>query len=61
VKIRTKLSILEHTPVIHGGKNHLQLIDSSIIDFSSNICPIGTPLSVKKSIKKKYRQYQKLP
>jgi threonine-phosphate decarboxylase len=52
VKIRTKSSILEHTPVIHGGKNHSQMTDPNILDFSSNISPIGTPLSVKKSIKK---------
>jgi threonine-phosphate decarboxylase len=61
VKIRTKSSILEHTPVIHGGKNHSQLTDPNIIDFSSNISPIGTPLSVKKSIKKNIDNIKNYP
>jgi len=61
VKIRTKLSILEHTPVTHGGKNHSQMTDPSIIDFSSNVCPIGTPLSVKKSIKKNIDNIKNYP
>ena len=51
MKIRTKSSILEHAPVIHGGKNHSQMNDPDIIDFSSNISPIGTPPPVKKTIK----------
>jgi threonine-phosphate decarboxylase len=50
VKIRTKSSILRHVPVIHGGRHTVK--DSQIIDFSSNISPIGTPPSVKKTIKK---------
>jgi threonine-phosphate decarboxylase len=50
VKIRTKSSILRHVPVIHGGRHTVK--DSQIIDFSSNISPIGTPPSVKKIIKK---------
>jgi len=61
VKIRTKLSVLEHTPVIYGGKNYSQMTDPSIIDFSSNICPIGTPLSVKKSIKKNIDKIKNYP
>lgn len=61
MKIRTKLSILEHSPVIHGGKNHLQMTDSKIIDFSSNICPLGTPLSVKKSLKKNIDNIKNYP
>jgi threonine-phosphate decarboxylase len=61
VKIQTKSSILEHTPVIHGGKNHSQITDPNIIDFSSNISPIGTPLSVKKSIKKNIDNIKNYP
>ena len=39
-------------PVIHGGRNPSQNIDSRIIDFSSNVSPAGTPLTVKKFLKK---------
>jgi threonine-phosphate decarboxylase len=61
VKIRTKSSILQHTPVIHGGKNRSQLDDPKIIDFSSNISPIGTPLSVKKTIKNNIDKIKNYP
>ena len=50
MKIRTKSSIIRHVPVIHGGRHTVK--DPQIIDFSSNISPIGTPQSVKKIIKK---------
>ncbi len=56
MKIRTKLSIKRHVPVIHGGRNN-----SHIIDFSSNICPIGTPLSVKKTLKKNIDNIKNYP
>jgi len=61
VKIRTKSSILQHNPVIHGGKNHSQIDDPNIIDFSSNISPIGTPFSVKKTIKKNIDNIKNYP
>ncbi|MGV7226142.1 MAG: pyridoxal phosphate-dependent aminotransferase [Nitrosopumilus sp.] len=61
MKIRTKSSILQHTPVIHGGKNRSQLDDPKIIDFSSNISPIGTPLSVKKTIKNNIDKIKNYP
>lgn len=37
------------------------MTDPSIIDFSSNICPLGTPLSVKKSIKKNIDKIKNYP
>ncbi len=52
MKIRTKPAITNHVPVIHGGKNPSQRADSRIIDFSSNISPIGTLSSIKKTLKK---------
>ena len=52
MKIRTKSSIRRHIPVIHGGKNPLKNSDHNIIDFSSNITPLGTPNSAKLIIKK---------
>ncbi len=51
MKIRTKLSIRRHTPVIHGGKIPSKNNDQKIIDFSSNITPLGIPPSVKLIIK----------
>ncbi len=59
MKIQTKSSILKHIPVVHGGKNHLS--SPQIIDFSSNICPIGTPLSVKKILKKNIDNIKNYP
>jgi len=59
VKIRTKLSIIRHIPVIHGGRHTLH--DSKIIDFSSNISPIGTPSSVKKTLKKNIDNIKNYP
>ncbi len=52
MKIRTKSSIIRHIPVIHGGRNPLKNSDSQILDFSSNINPLGIPDSVKKILKK---------
>jgi len=61
VKIRTKSSITRHIPVVHGGKNTVQNTDSSIIDFSSNISPIGTPNSIKKILKKNIENIKNYP
>ena len=52
MKITVKSSIRQHTPVIHGGKFPLKNRDQNIIDFSSNITPLGIPHSVKLVIKK---------
>ena len=59
MKIRTKLSITRHVPVIHGGRPTLH--DSKIIDFSSNISPIGIPPSVKKTLKKNIDNIKNYP
>ena len=61
MKIRPKSSIINHVPVIHGGRNPSQSIDSGIIDFSSNVSPAGTPLSVKKSIKRNIENIKHYP
>ena len=52
MKITVKSSIRQHTPVIHGGKFPLKNRDQNVIDFSSNITPLGIPHSVKLIIKK---------
>ena len=59
MKIKTKLSIIRHVPVIHGGRNTLH--NPKIIDFSSNISPIGTPPSVKKTLKKNIDNIKNYP
>lgn len=59
MKIRPKSSIIRHIPVIHGGKN--PLIKSDVIDFSSNITPIGVPKSVKTILKKNLNNIQRYP
>jgi threonine-phosphate decarboxylase len=61
VKIQPKSSIIRHIPVIHGGKNPLINSQSNVIDFSSNITPIGVPLSVKSALKKNLDNIQKYP
>ncbi|MDH5657975.1 MAG: aminotransferase class I/II-fold pyridoxal phosphate-dependent enzyme [Nitrosopumilus sp.] len=59
MRIHPKSSIIRHTPVIHGGKNHS--IKSDVMDFSSNITPIGTPKLVKTILKKNIDNIQKYP
>lgn len=61
MKIRTKSSVARHVPVIHGGRNSLQSADPQIIDFSSNVSPIGIPLSIKKTLKKKIDNIKNYP
>ena len=61
MKIRTKSSVTRHIPVVHGGKNTVQNTDSSIIDFSSNISPIGTPIPIKKILKKNIENIKNYP
>ncbi len=61
MKIRPKLSVIRHVPAIHGGQNPLQSTDPKIIDFSSNVSPIGTPLSIKKILKKNIDNIKNYP
>ena len=53
MKIRTKKVILRHSPVVHGGKLSIPNLDSDIIDFSSNIGPMGIPLGLRQTLKKR--------
>ena len=61
MKIRTKSSIRRHIPVIHGGKIPVKNSDHNIIDFSSNITPLGIPNFVKLIIKKNLDKVQFYP
>ena len=61
MKINTKSSIRRHSPVIHGGKIPTKNSDHKIIDFSSNITPLGIPKSAKSIIKKNLDKVQFYP
>ena len=61
MKITIKSSIRQHTPVIHGGKISVKNSDHNIIDFSSNITPLGIPNSAKLIIKKNLDKVQFYP
>ena len=61
MKITVKSSIRQHAPVIHGGKFPLKNRDQDIIDFSSNITPLGIPRSAKLIIKKNLDKVQFYP
>jgi len=61
VRIRIKSSIIRHVPVIHGGRNSIKNFDPHVVDFSSNITPIGIPSSVKTILKKNLDDIQNYP
>ena len=61
MKLTTKSSIRRHIPVIHGGKAPSKNSDHNIIDFSSNITPLGIPHSVKLIIKQNLDKIQFYP
>ena len=51
MKFKPNKSIIEHNPVSHGGLFSIKNQDSKIIDFSSNINPLGPPPQLKKYLK----------
>lgn len=60
MKITAKSSILKHSPVSHGGKNSKNL-DSDVLDFSSNVNPLGCPKSVKNQLKTNIKKIEAYP
>ena len=60
MKITAKSSILKHSPVSHGGKNSKNL-DSDVLDFSSNVNPLGCPKSVKNQLKANITKIEDYP
>ena len=50
-------SVREHVPVAHGGVLSSKTKNSDIVDFSSNISPLGAPTSVKTALKKISEKY----
>jgi len=52
VKIHPNKSAQSHTPATHGGKYGLKNLDPQVIDFSSNVNPLGCHPGVKRYLKK---------
>ena len=61
MKIRTTRAIETHNPVVHGGRFSVNNQDPDILDFSSNVGPIGMPVSVKSILKKRLIQMTTYP
>ena len=61
MKFRLEKSIASHSPVKHGGLYSAKNTDLSVLDFSSNISPLGFPPLVKKAIKKEIRSLDVYP
>jgi len=61
VKIRTTRAIETHNPVVHGGRFSVNNQDPDILDFSSNVGPMGMPISVKSILKKRLIQMTTYP
>jgi len=53
--------IFAHKPVLHGGPFSIKHPNSKIIDFSSNISPIGISPHVLKTIKNQLIAIQNYP
>ncbi len=60
MKITAKSSVLRHSPVSHGGKNSKNL-DSDVLDFSSNVNPLGCPKSVRDRLKANIKKIEDYP
>lgn len=56
-----KSSILKHSPVVHGGKNSLKNLGKDVIDFSSNVNPLGCPDPILTQLKKNIKNVENYP
>ena len=54
-------NIASHRPVSHGGRYSVKNHSPDILDYSSNINPLGTPILVKKYLKKKLNTISEYP
>lgn len=61
MKLKPTKNLQNHIPVKHGGIFSIPNPDKSIIDFSSNISPLGYPPLVKKEIKKNLKNLDTYP
>lgn len=60
MKISINSNIQTHKPVIHGGLNSLN-VGRNVLDFSSNVSPLGMPDSVKRSIRQNLDSMENYP
>ncbi len=62
MKLRVEREIADHKTVTHGGIYSAGLeYDPQIIDFSSNINPLGYPVSIKNQLEKSYQFFSIYP
>jgi len=61
LKIRPNPNIASHTPAAHGGIFSIKNPNEKIIDFSSNVNPLGCHPGVKKYLKKQLNQIHIYP
>ena len=54
-------SVREHLPMTHGGTLSLKTKNSDVVDFSSNISPLGAPTSVKAALKRYLKYIENYP
>jgi threonine-phosphate decarboxylase len=59
--MKSNPNIFAHKPVLHGGPFSIRHPNSKILDFSSNISPIGTSSLVRKTIKNQLNAIQNYP
>lgn len=59
MKLKTTKQLEAHNPIVHGGLNSLD--DPKIIDFSSNVTPLGAPKSVIAALKRKMHKIASYP
>lgn len=56
--VRVARGVMGYRPILHGGPYSIENPDRTIMDFSSNVNPLGAPQSVYKVLKKaKISQY----
>ncbi|MDH3191158.1 MAG: aminotransferase class I/II-fold pyridoxal phosphate-dependent enzyme [Nitrosopumilus sp.] len=61
MKIKAKTLIKTYKPIVHGGLLSKDTPISGILDFSSNITPIGMPNQVKNTIKRQIGKIENYP
>ena len=61
MKITPNQNITSHTPAVHGGIFSIKNPNEKIIDFSSNVNPLGCHPGVKKYLKKQLNQIHIYP
>ncbi len=61
MKIYPNKSVQSHIPAPHGGKYGIKKSDPNVIDFSSNVNPLGCHPGVKRYLKKRLDMISEYP